>query len=92
MQLHYEVHEGAGEPLLLLHGFLSSRAQWLEKIPALKSYCTPVTVELWGHGRSTMPEDDALPHPLAYVDQFDRIRREIEAQRRYVAGHSFGTG
>ena len=92
MQLHYDVHEGAGEPLLLLHGFLSSRAQWLENIPVLKSFCSPVTVELWGHGRSPMPEDDALLHPMAYVDQFERIRREIGAQRWYVAGHSFGAG
>ena len=51
MQLHYDVHEGAGEPLLLLHGFLSSRAQWLENIPVLKSFCrVPLTCMLTAGG------------------------------------------
>lgn len=91
-QLHFDVHEGNGEPLMLLHGFLSSRAQWLENLPALKTFCSPVTVELWGHGRSPAPVDDALLHPLAYVDQFERIRQQLGINRWYVLGHSFGAG
>lgn len=90
--LHYDVHPGAGEPVLLLHGFLSSRAQWLANLEGLQRFCTPVTVELWGHGRSPMPADAALLHPLAYVEQFEKIRREIGVERWYVVGHSFGAG
>ena len=90
--LHYDIREGAGEPLLLLHGFLSSRAQWLANLDGLKAFCTPVTVELWGHGRSPMPDDIALLHPLAYVEQFEKIRRDIGAERWYVVGQSFGAG
>jgi pimeloyl-ACP methyl ester carboxylesterase len=92
MQLHYDVHDGDGEPLLLLHGFLSSRAQWLDNLPGLTSFCTPITVELWGHGRSPMPDNDAQLHPQAYIEQFENIRREIGASRWYVVGHSFGAG
>ncbi len=91
-QLHYDIHEGNGEPLLLLHGFLSSRAQWQANLPGLKTFCSPVTVELWGHGRSPMPDDDALLHPLAYVDQFEKIRSKLGVDRWYVLGHSFGAG
>jgi len=91
-QLHYDLHEGNGEPLLLLHGFLSSRAQWLANLPGLKSFCSPVTVELWGHGRSPTPDDNAQLHPLAYVDQFEKIRHDLGVKRWYVVGHSFGAG
>lgn len=77
---------------MLLHGFLSSRAQWLENLEGLQRFSTPVTVELWGHGRSPMPEDSALLHPNAYIEQFEKIRREIGADRWYIVGQSFGAG
>jgi len=91
-RLHYDVHDGAGEPVLLLHGFLSSRAQWLANLDGLKEFSTPVTAELWGHGRSPMPDNPALLHPLAYVEQFEQIRHEIGAERWYIVGQSFGAG
>ena len=76
----------------MLHGFLSSRAQWLANLEGLQRFCTPVTVELWGHGRSPMPDEPSLLHPLAYVDQFEKIRTEIGAKRWYIVGQSFGAG
>lgn len=77
---------------MLLHGFLSSRAQWLANLPGLQEFCTPVTIELWGHGRSPMPNNPDTLHPLAYVEQFERIRTAIGADRWYVVGQSFGAG
>lgn len=88
--LHFEVHEGEGPPLLLVHGFMSSRAQWAANLEGLRRFATPVTVELWGHGRSPVPEDPALYHPRAYVAQFEAIRQRIGAARWYVCGQSFG--
>lgn len=91
-RLHFDLHEGAGPPLLLVHGFLSSRAQWAANLAGLRRFSTPVTVELWGHGRSPAPEDPALYHPLAYVEQFEAIREAIGGPRWYVCGQSFGAG
>ena len=51
-RLRYVVHKGEGPPLLMLHGVLSSNAQWSPNIEALSRVSTPVTVELWGHGDS----------------------------------------
>ena len=62
---HYEVHPGRGPHLLLVHGMLSSRAQWLPNLAALAAVCRPVTLELWGHGRSPAPADPAAYHPDA---------------------------
>ena len=92
LQLHFDVHEGAGEPMLLLHGFLSSRSQWLANLEGLKAFATPVTVELWGHGRSKMPDNPAAMHPLGYVEQFEKIRKAIGVDRWYIVGQSFGAG
>jgi 2-succinyl-6-hydroxy-2,4-cyclohexadiene-1-carboxylate synthase len=88
--LHYEVHEGSGPPLLLVHGMLSSRAQWDTNLTALRRVASPVVVELLGHGRSPTPDDPAAYHPEAYVDAFERIRGELGEARWLVCGQSLG--
>jgi len=35
MQLHYDIHDGTGPYMLMVHGFLSSRAQWGPNLAAL---------------------------------------------------------
>ena len=90
--LHFEVHEGDGPPLLLVHGFLMSRAQWLPNLAALSRVCTPVVVELWGHGRSPAPDDAAYYHPAGYLQQFDAIRTALGAPRWWLCGYSLGAG
>jgi len=92
MQLHFEVHDGEGPYLLLVHGFLMSRAQWRENLVALSQVCRPVVVELWGHGRSPAPEDPVLYHPDAYVAAFEDIRRSLGVERWWLCGYSLGAG
>lgn len=91
-RLYFKVHDGAGPPLLLVHGFMSSQGQWAANLPALRQVATPVTVDLWGHGRSPAPEDPALYDPQAYAAQFEAIREDLGAPRWYVCGQSFGAG
>jgi pimeloyl-ACP methyl ester carboxylesterase len=87
---HYDIHPGTGPFLLLVHGMLSSRAQWLPNLAALGEVCRPVTLELWGHGRSPAPADPAAYHPDAYVAAFERVREAVGAERWFVCGQSFG--
>lgn len=87
---HYDVHPGTGPYLLLVHGMLSSRAQWLPNLDALAAVCRPVTLELWGHGRSGAPSDPAAYHPDGYVAMFERLRETLGADRWFVCGQSFG--
>jgi len=88
--LYYEVHSGDGPYLLLVHGFLSSRAQWLLNLKDLCLFSRPVVVELLGHGRSPAPEDPVLYRPEAYVEAFENIRRKIGVERWFVCGQSLG--
>jgi 2-succinyl-6-hydroxy-2,4-cyclohexadiene-1-carboxylate synthase len=93
MKLHVEVEpEGRGPYLLLVHGFLSSRAQWRPNLAALKQYVRPVVVELWGHGRSPAPVDPAAYRVASYIDAFEAVRRQLGVDRWLVCGQSFGAG
>lgn len=90
MQLYYEVHDGTGLYMLLVHGFLSSRTQWRPNLATLASVTRPVVVELWGHGRSPAPADPASYYPEAYIAALDQIRAQLGVERWLLCGQSFG--
>ena len=76
-RLGFTVHPGQGPYLLLVHGFLSSSAQWILNLDALGKVCQPVTVDLWGHGKSPAPEDQHLYTAAHYGEQFEYIRTAL---------------
>ena len=88
--LHWEDHGGDGPPLLLVHGMLSSSAQWLYNIEPLKEVARPITVDLLGHGNSPAPTESEPYLPASYLAEFERMRSVIGAQRWFVCGQSFG--
>lgn len=89
---HWRVHDGTGPHLLLVHGFLSSRSQWLLNLDELASVCRPVTVELFGHHESPSPEDPACYTADYYVRAFEAIREAVGAEQWFVLGYSLGAG
>jgi pimeloyl-ACP methyl ester carboxylesterase len=91
-QPHWEAIEGTGPHLLLVHGFLTSRAQWQLNLDALREHCRPVLIELWGHARSPSPEDSRSYRPDAYLEVFESIRRAVGAEQWFVCGYSLGAG
>lgn len=76
----------------MLHGFLSSSAQWMHNIDALSRVCRPVTIDLWGHGQSAAPEAPELYLPEHYIKQLEHIRAELGAEQWFVCGYSLGAG
>ncbi|HKO69955.1 MAG TPA: alpha/beta hydrolase [Bradyrhizobium sp.] len=54
IELHYTV-EGAGEPLLLLHGFGGCAANWDGVATQLAQHYRLILVDMRGHGQSTNP-------------------------------------
>src|SRR5271157_541104 len=93
MDMHVEVHgDGAKPHLLLVHGLLSSRAQWRPNLGALAAVSTPVVVELLGHGRSGAPAGSAAYTVAAYVRQFEALRERLGVRRWFICGQSFGAG
>lgn len=87
---YWQVHDGDGPYLLLIHGFLSSRAQWAPNVEALAAVCRPVVMELYGHGRSPVPKDSARYEVDGYVAVIERIRQQLGANAWFVCGYSLG--
>lgn len=88
--LYFEVHGQEGPHLLLVHGFLSSRAHWLLNLETLSKSFRPVVIELLGHAHSPSP-DEADPYaPDSYVEEFESIRGKLGAERWLVCGQSLG--
>ena len=90
MTPYWETHPGSGPFLLLVHGFLCSRAQWTPNIEALAAVCRPVVVELYGHGRSPSPRDTRAYTPESYAAALDAIRGELGAASWFLCGASLG--
>ncbi len=90
MELHYDIHDGTGPYMLMVHGFLSGRAQWQVNLAALAQVVRPVVIELWGHGRSPAPEEPASYHPDGYMALFEHLRQHLGAERWVVCGQSLG--
>jgi pimeloyl-ACP methyl ester carboxylesterase len=76
----------------MVHGFLSSRAQWRANLDGLAAFCRPVLVELLGHGRSPAPEDPGAYRVQSYMAAFEAIRQGLGAGRWLICGQSFGAG
>jgi 2-succinyl-6-hydroxy-2,4-cyclohexadiene-1-carboxylate synthase len=89
-RINWQLHAGNGPPCLMIHGALGSRSYWNENIEALGTLTTPVSIELWGHGSSPSPSDPKAYEPAGYIEQFERIRTELDAERVYVIGQSMG--
>ena len=90
VELAYEVHPGRGPYALFVHGILSTRSTWLPNLAALGEVCTPVVVELWGHGRAATPSEPEPYAPDGYVAQFEALRIGLGVERWAVCGQSLG--
>ena len=88
--LYRETHGRSGPHILLVHGMLSSRAQWMYNVAELAAVCRLVVVELMGHARSPSPEGVELYSPAHYVAEFEAIREEVGADRWFICGQSLG--
>ena len=88
--LSVQVHGGSGPHLLLVHGMLASRAQFLHNIAALETRFTPVTAELLGHNHSESPSDQAPYQPDGYIEAFEAIRIQLGVERWFIGGCSLG--
>jgi pimeloyl-ACP methyl ester carboxylesterase len=74
----------------MVHGMMSSRAQWILNLGKLKDFCRPVVVELFGHGRSPSPADPEAYYPDSYIEEFERIRKKLGIERWFICGQSLG--
>jgi pimeloyl-ACP methyl ester carboxylesterase len=75
VQLYFEVH-GAGEPLLLLHGFSGSSQDWKDLTTEWGTDFQLIAPDMRGHGRSSLlskpiRHQEAAADVLALIDHLE---------------------
>ncbi|MCB9076916.1 MAG: alpha/beta fold hydrolase [Anaerolineaceae bacterium] len=86
---HY-IEQGAGEPVLLLHGFFYDAYIWAANIDALAEHFKVYALDLWGFGYSTRAPLD-YGYPL-YAEQVLRFMDHLGLERASLVGQSLGGG
>lgn len=89
--IHYEV-DGAGPPVLLLHGYTSSAAAWAYYgyVDALRTHHRVVAIDARGHGRSGKPHDPAAYALPQRLDDVEAVLDALDIARAHVVGYSMG--
>jgi pimeloyl-ACP methyl ester carboxylesterase len=86
--------EGAGDPVLLIHGFASSiRDNWVD--PTWVGFLTGhgfrvIAIDNRGHGQSAKLYDIAAYHPKLMAEDARRLLDHLQIQRADVMGYSMG--
>ena len=81
---------GAGQPLLLLHGFTGSVGTWAPLIGALSPHFRTIALDLIGHGRSDSPPDAERYRMQRCVADLLALLDALEIERADVLGYSMG--
>jgi 2-succinyl-6-hydroxy-2,4-cyclohexadiene-1-carboxylate synthase len=89
IELHVE-RRGSGPPLLLLHGFTGSAAEWAGLAPRLAQLREVIAVDLIGHGRSSAPADPARYTMEHCVVDLLALLDELGHERVELLGYSMG--
>ena len=85
------VDEGAGTPVILLHGFPDTSALWRHQIAALTSAgFRTIAPDMRGRGRSDRPADVADYALPKIVGDVTGIMDALGIQRAHVVGHDWG--
>lgn len=81
---------GLGLPVVLLHGFTGSGADWEPVRPALERLTQPIAADLLGHGASDAPADPARHAVERQAADLAAFLRAEGLAPAHVAGYSFG--
>jgi 2-succinyl-6-hydroxy-2,4-cyclohexadiene-1-carboxylate synthase len=81
---------GSGPPLLLLHGFTGSAAEWYDLLPELASGRRVIMPDLIGHGASAAPDDPARYTMERCVADLLTVLDQLELAQVDLLGYSMG--
>lgn len=87
------VHGGAGDPVLLLHGYPQTRAMWHKVAPQLAREYTVVCPDLRGYGDSSKPRglpDHSNYSKRAMAQDMAEVMSALGHARFHVVGHDRG--
>jgi pimeloyl-ACP methyl ester carboxylesterase len=82
--------EGAGAPLLLIHGTGGSRSHWKPVGGLLAPHHELLLVDLPGHGESDPPPAGISHTPIGYAEILARMLDELGIEAAHTGGNSVG--
>lgn len=88
LRLHYET-EGAGPPVLFMHGYTSTIALWRDQVPVFSADYRLICMDLRGHGESEGTGRDGYSLAALAGDALAVLDRE-GVERATIVGHSMG--
>ncbi len=86
---HVEIG-GAGDPLVLLHGFSGAAASWRAVSKRLADCCQCFAIDLLGHGRSDAPADAARYRMKSVAADIVDLLDELKLTKPNLLGYSMG--
>jgi len=87
VRIHYQ-EKGAGEPLVLIHGYLASTFAWKDVFDPLSQQFHVIAVDLKGFGFSAKPDGDYTRR--AQGDLLIRLLEHLGIDRAILCGNSMG--
>lgn len=81
---------GAGEPVVILHGFTGCAASMACVAERLAQHYRTLSVDLVGHGASAAPREPARYAMPDCVEQLDRLVDRLGIERAHWLGYSMG--
>lgn len=84
--LHYQI-QGEGPVWVFLHGFLESSSMW-EALPLSELPITSLFIDLPGHGKSGLLDQNPSIHAMA--QEVQKVLVHLEIQKFVIVGHSMG--
>ena len=85
VKIHYSM-SGAGEPVVLVHGWASNGDQnWAAVVKDLSADYKVVVMDCRGHGKSDKPHD-ARKYGVSMVEDVVRLMDNLKIKRAHVAG------
>ena len=90
IEIYYEDH-GAGQPVVLIHGYPLSGRGWDKQVPALlEAGYRAITYDRRGFGRSSQPT--AGYDYDTFAADLNTLLEELDVRDAVLVGHSMGTG
>jgi non-heme chloroperoxidase len=90
IEIHYEDH-GAGQPVVLIHGYPLSGRAWDRQVPALlEAGHRVITYDRRGFGQSSQPTS-GYDYDTFAAD-LNTLLEHLDLRDAVLAGHSMGTG
>jgi len=89
LRLHY-LDEGAGDPVLLLHGEPTWSFLWRRLVPPLAGHRRVIAPDLLGFGRSDKPTDSGWYSYDRHVETIARLVAELDLERLTLVVHDWG--